>query len=170
MLNALEKNAKTMSQCKEDHTKQLVIEQSVIKRQRRVPASTPSDPYRYLSARDWPSERFLTLLYEDIVPVPTQDALLADIESHLDRPGREILFEQVVDFLRLTKMSPSLFGKLAASDDKILYRIGGAPNGISLDKADRVRSFMATYLRDLRDGKIVSSDTEQATSSEGTGG
>jgi hypothetical protein len=44
-------------------------------------------------------------------------------------------------------MKPTPFGTEAANDDKLLWRITHAPYGISLDKADRIRAYMARYRR-----------------------
>lgn len=58
---------------------------------------------------------------------------------------RETLAAEIEAFLAETKMQPTPFGVLAAKDDKLLWRIRNSPNGITLEKADRVRNFISTY-------------------------
>lgn len=67
--------------------------------------------------------------------------------ARLSRPrwSRYQLAQEIKDFLEETGMKPTPFGMQAAGDDKVLWRIENAPNGISLDKADRIRDFMAKY-------------------------
>lgn len=62
-------------------------------------------------------------------------------------PSRMRLAQEIRQFLNETGMFPTPFGILAAKDDKLLWRIENAPKGISLDKADRIREFMAESRR-----------------------
>jgi hypothetical protein len=64
-----------------------------------------------------------------------------------ERPrwSRYQLAQEIRDFLDEFDMKPTPFGMAAAKDDKLLWRIENAPNGISLDKSDRVRAYMAQY-------------------------
>jgi len=89
--------------------------------------------------------------------------LLAEIQPYINAPSRDVLLQQVHDFLVITGQKPTPFGREAAKDDKLLYRIGDAPNGISQDKADRVRAFMAQHLQKSM-GHGDTGDTKQKTS------
>lgn len=64
------------------------------------------------------------------------------------RWSRYQLALEIRSFLDEFDMKPTPFGIAAAQDDKLLWRIENAPYGISLDKADRIRSFMAQYRAD----------------------
>lgn len=67
-------------------------------------------------------------------------------------PRRHRLIQDIEAFLEKTGMKPTPFGLSAARDDKLLWRIKNAPNGISLDKYDRVRVYMDTYYRAREEG------------------
>ncbi len=62
-------------------------------------------------------------------------------------PSRVRLAKEIRQFLNETGMFPTPFGILAAKDDKLWWRIENAPKGISLDKADKIREFMAESRR-----------------------
>lgn len=117
---------------------------------RRLKRRRPAGESKYQANRDWSWDRFSAIAQSNVIPVMDADALLEELEHQLARPLRNVLFDQVVDFLRITGISPTRFGVEAALDEKILFRIGAAPNGISLDKADHVREYMADHLRNMK--------------------
>src|SRR5262245_9010142 len=67
--------------------------------------------------------------------------------------SRKQLAMEIRDFMARTGIRQTPFGLMAANDDKLLQRIENARYGISLDKADRIRAFMAAYSAAIEDGE-----------------
>lgn len=77
------------------------------------------------------------------MPHPADDP--QDQEMEGPGPSRLALAKEIRDFLERTGWAPTPFGIAAAKDDKLLQRIECAPRGISMDKADKIRRFMADW-------------------------
>ena len=86
------------------------------------------------------------------------DAQHPAIKSARPRWSRYALAQEIRDFLEEFDLKPTPFGLAAAKDDKLLWRIENAPNGISLDKADRIRAFMSEF-RAKRHRELAIHDT-----------
>lgn len=69
----------------------------------------------------------------------------AELKANRPRWSRYELAQEIRVFLDEFDMKPTPFGIAAAQDDKLLWRIENAPNGISLDKADRIRTYMTQH-------------------------
>lgn len=94
------------------------------------------------------------LFYASILTVAeTGAAIIGKAPNNFAQPGQSSRFAlaaEIEDFLAETGMKPTPFGLAAARDDKLLWRIKNAPKGISLDKADRIRNFMAEMRQSSR--------------------
>lgn len=65
---------------------------------------------------------------------------------------REQLLEEIDAFLQQTGMTKSVFGTLAANDDKFVERVR-AGSGFTVRTLDRVRKFMSDYKPPHKGGK-----------------
>lgn len=66
---------------------------------------------------------------------------------------REQLLQEIDAFLSQTGMTKSVFGTLAANDDKFVERVRGG-SGFTVRTLDRVRKFMREYRPPVpKDGK-----------------